>query len=278
MGLKEIEVEVGKIGERLGWHWKVGAGIAVVFSGLFVWLVNWYLPKELDNQRKQISAEIKLAIGEVLAPALQKLVLPADKIPTALVNELQAHFQTATSTADNFISAGVPVNPSALVPLQRFIRTSLETRTTLPKAVRTEGLSAYIFVRGYSLFSQNWQEQEPYSIIHVTIAGFGKAIVVGESARNKVVVYNSKIMNNGSQELDWAEWIKTDFEGTKIVYHGGDVYLADVTFKNCTFDFGEDAASQALFRKLQESQSLQKPATVVYAKTEPTLSKLSVAD
>lgn len=211
-------------------------------------------------------------------PIFQKLVIPADKIATATINDLQDRFQKTVSTIENAVSSDVPVNPEGLIPLQNFLRTSLETRTILPVALRTEGFQAYVYVRAYSTFSRNWQERKPYSIIHVLISGFGQAIVVNESARNQVLVYGSRIIDNGSQSLDWAQWIKTDFEGTKITYHGGDVYLADATFKNCTFEFGGDAASQALLHKLQESQSLQRPATALYAKSEPTLSKLSVSD
>jgi hypothetical protein len=65
-----------------------------------------------------------------------------------------------------------------------------------------------------------------------------------------------QVHNNTFQDLAWVQWIKTSFEGTNILYHGGDIYLADVTFKNCTFTFGNDAASQTLLRKLQESLGL----------------------
>jgi hypothetical protein len=66
MGLKEAESDIRSIKETLVWHWKIGAAIAAFFGIVFTGLLTWYLPKEFDNQRKQISIEIKSTIGDVL--------------------------------------------------------------------------------------------------------------------------------------------------------------------------------------------------------------------
>jgi hypothetical protein len=262
-----VETGLAEIRSDLRWHLAIGGTIASLFLAALVGLLTWYLPKELASQKMAITNELRLSIGQVLAPAIQRLVLPEDKLKGASVADLQARFQKTSLTIDSALSADIPVERASLVPLESFIRTALQTRE-LPKTVRAEGLSAFIHIAGYSTFSKNWMEGAPYSIINVTIGKFGTAIVIEESARNRVVVYNSRLFEIGAQNIAWAKWIKTSFEDMKITYYGGDVYLADVTFKNCTFDFDTDKQSLDLLAKLQESQRRNIPTTALLAKGE----------
>jgi len=278
MALKDIENDLRDIKTHLSWHWKVGAGVAGLFLAAFVGMITWYLPKELKGQHDTISAETKAAIGEVLAPALQKLVLSSSEIETVPIENLQARFQKTNSIVGSALLSAVPVKPMAINPLQSFVRTSLERRATMPESVRTDGLAAFIVLHAYSTFSQDWFANNlNYTFYHDRIHAGLEAIVVLPDARNHVVVMDSEIIA-GYQDLDWVQWIRTTFENTKIRYHGGDVYLSEASFKNCTFEFGDDLTSQALLRRLQDFQKLQQPVTTLYAKSEPAVSKLALPD
>ena len=174
------------------------------------------------------------------------------------------------------MTARIPADPSAIEPLERLFRTALTTRT-LPENAKIEGVSALIHVDAYNNFSRALLGQRYDYLIHVTISNFGRAIVVQPNMMGKIVVYDSTLINNGSQELAGVQWVKTTFENTKIIYHGGDVYLSDVTFRNCTFDFGKDPQSAALLRRLQDCQVKHKPATLLYAQNNEALSKIGMS-
>jgi hypothetical protein len=44
--------------------------------------------------------------------------------------------------------------------------------------------------------------------------------------------------------MDGPKWINVDFSGSVVEYDGGPLYLADVSFTNCTFKFGSDPRSK----------------------------------
>jgi hypothetical protein len=48
------------------------------------------------------------------------------------------------------------------------------------------------------------------------------------------------------QQLDRVTWVNDKFVNSTITYSGGPAALSGVRFDNCTFEFGEDAASQEL--------------------------------
>jgi len=88
------------------------------------------------------------------------------------------------------------------------------------------------------------------------------------------VVYGSTIANSGAQSLDGAKWLKTTFSHVNIKYGGGDVYLADVVFKDCTFELGETPQGKALLEKLQGAQRRSTPATILFAKEDQGIGSL----
>jgi hypothetical protein len=71
-----------------------------------------------------------------------------------------------------------------------------------------------------------------------------------ESATVNEYIFNVHV-KTCAQKLDGPRWIKTDFNGSVIEYEGGPLYLADVSFTNCTFKFGSDPKSRAALSAIE---------------------------
>jgi hypothetical protein len=85
----------------------------------------------------------------------------------------------------------------------------------------------------------------------INFMGFGRGFI-GTDDQSQIAVMNARV-TGASQNLDSIVWLNVNFEGSKIIYHGGPLYLGDVTFKNCLFEFGEDEISRKVLSQIKEA-------------------------
>ncbi len=224
----------------------------------------------------------------VFQRTLSKLVVPDAKIPSIPPANLQARLRRTSTIIDNGFLSGTPLDPTSLIPVEQFIRAAL--REDMPSPLRTEALSTLIKVHGYEMYSAGALGiKADFYLINVTIERFGTALSIGSEFAERfgttavqlqpelfgnVVVYNSKLVDIGSQSLDGVTWIDTQFSHVRVTYSGSDVYLANITFKDCTFEFGDSPQGRALLKRLQDAQSKQMPATILFTKQDERLTNL----
>jgi hypothetical protein len=60
--------------------------------------------------------------------------------------------------------------------------------------------------------------------------------------------FNKGIIQGGSQVLDSIRWSNATFVNTRIIYHGGPVYLENVKFLHCTFEISIGKAGDSVLR------------------------------
>lgn len=77
----------------------------------------------------------------------------------------------------------------------------------------------------------------------------GMRSFVGTDGKSQVVVMNATI--HAVQKLDFIVWLNVRFVGSIILYNGGPLYLGNVTFENCRFQFGSDAESQKVLAQIR---------------------------
>lgn len=95
----------------------------------------------------------------------------------------------------------------------------------------------------------------------VNFAGFGSGRpFITTDDQSEVVVMNATISGT-RQKLDSIVWLNVVFQSSLIIYDGGPLYLGDVTFQNCDFQFGNDPESQKVLAQIKQAQD--KPVTLV---------------
>lgn len=86
----------------------------------------------------------------------------------------------------------------------------------------------------------------------VNFNGFGSGrSFVGTDNESQVVVINA-IIEGAAQRLDGIVWLNIKFKNSRIIYNGGPLYLGDVSFENCQFEFGIDPQSQNALAQIKE--------------------------
>jgi hypothetical protein len=71
-----------------------------------------------------------------------------------------------------------------------------------------------------------------------------------DSPTNKVTVFDVSA-SNLSQNLARIIWLGVSFERCAIKYHGGPLWMADVSFTECTFDFASTETAQAVLAEIR---------------------------
>jgi hypothetical protein len=85
----------------------------------------------------------------------------------------------------------------------------------------------------------------------VNFKGFGMGrSFIGTDRRSSILVMNATI-DGASQPLDSIVWLNISFKDSVIHYDGGPLYLGNVTFENCRFEFGADTTSQKVLSQIQ---------------------------
>lgn len=103
------------------------------------------------------------------------------------------------------------------------------------------------------------QSNVVFNAVNFNGFGMGRAFV-GTDEESQVVVMNATI-EGASQKLDSIVWLNIKFKNSRIIYNGGPLYLGDVTFENCQFQFGNDLESQRVLSQIRQVED--KPLTLV---------------
>jgi hypothetical protein len=112
---------------------------------------------------------------------------------------------------------------------------------------------------GSTIFGMPEPSSEPvFPISHSSVVfnavnfnAFGmRRAFVGTDNESQVVIMNATI-EGAAQELDAIVWLNIKFKNSQIIYSGGPLYLGDVTFDNCQFQFGSDPESQKVLAQIK---------------------------
>src|SRR6266404_888507 len=91
-----------------------------------------------------------------------------------------------------------------------------------------------------------------FNAVNFNAFGMGRSFV-GTDNESQVVVMNATI-EGAAQKLDAIVWLKIKFKNSQIIYSSGPLYLGDVIFENCQFQFGSDAESQKVLAQIKEGK------------------------
>lgn len=98
-----------------------------------------------------------------------------------------------------------------------------------------------------------------FNAVNFNAFGMQRALVETDN-ESQIVIMNATI-ESAAQKLDAIVWLNIKFKNSQIIYSGGPLYLGDVTFENCQFQFGSDAESQKVLAQIKESG--KQPVTLV---------------
>src|SRR6267143_2440748 len=124
-------------------------------------------------------------------------------------------------------------------------------------------------VQGSTIFGMPEPSAEPvFPVSHSSVVfnavnfnAFGmRRAFVGTDNESQVVIMNATI-EGATQKLDAIVWLNIKFKNSQIIYSGGPLYLGDVTFENCQFQFGSDTESQKVLAQIKEMG--KQPVTLV---------------
>jgi len=92
-----------------------------------------------------------------------------------------------------------------------------------------------------------------FNAINFNAFGLGRGFVETDN-ESQVVIANATV-EGAAQKLDAIVWLNIKFKNSKIIYNGGPLYLGDVTFENCLFQFGSDAESQKVLAQIRAARN-----------------------
>lgn len=98
-----------------------------------------------------------------------------------------------------------------------------------------------------------------FNAVNFNAFGMQRAFI-GTDNESQVVIMNATI-EGAAQKLDAIVWLNIKFKNSQIIYSGGPLYLGDVTFENCQFQFGSDTESQKVLAQIKEMG--KQPVTLV---------------
>jgi hypothetical protein len=230
------------------------------------------------KQLKEDTKTLKSQLGNITPSSLNNLIAP----PSHRISEtdLTARLQKASALIDFAMQARFPASPEEITPLLQ--RVSLLRSTYDSERVRSESDSTSVRLSGYQLTSkQILNGVSPRATRPESIEAFeryGSTImnlrfecpdppgnfIDFETDTNPLrilmVVLDVQV-TRCKQSLDGVKWIKDGFDGSAIRYRGGTLFLANVIFKNCTFDFGSDPRSKEVLATIRESNG--RPVTIL---------------
>jgi hypothetical protein len=98
-----------------------------------------------------------------------------------------------------------------------------------------------------------------FNAVNFNAFGMRRAFI-GTDNESQVVVMNATI-EGATQKLDAIVWLNIKFKNSQIIYSGGPLYLGDVTFENCQFQFGSNPESQKALTQIKTAGN--QPVTLV---------------
>jgi hypothetical protein len=275
-----MQIDIGVIKERLGWHRGVGWGIATAFVAVLGWLITMQLPNELkttsDNTKSAIAVDIarlegkinnltSLQTGAPVASALEKVFPAYEKNAALNPSVLVQRFKQAQNVVEIGFANSAPANPVQIGLVKLKIQSALDSHSLSP-SLRDSGVTALVYVDAYGTFSREAIRGGRRPLIsELTWDG----APIPSSEKQVEIVYDVNLENT-VQDITYINWVNVGFKNVVVKYNGGPLYLGNVTFKDCTFEFGNDNVSQALLRKLKAVGD--HPASVLMANNYSSLS------
>jgi hypothetical protein len=269
-----------EIKNDLKWHRNIGWTIAGLLGTAFVLLLTFYIPDklkdELPSEFKERFAKLEQKIDNVqdrinrLTPATLNELIPTSNT-SGSQNTVTAQLKRASRVIDVALTSRIPADPQSLEPLHGRISDLLD-RYKKNETVRAAAISTDVRLHGYQIASRQLLDglkpitttpseasrKSPHSYLmnftinctHPTAYFLGIYPPVDPSG---VVVVNVQV-NTCAQKLDGPKWINDGFNGSRLEYHGGELNLADVSFHNCKFDFGDDPKSKRVLALITASK------------------------
>lgn len=203
-----------------------------------------------------LGADVSKLTGQVpeLASELHGLQAKVDNLgntilqrlaPTKSMNsaQIEHRFNQMSRLVEAAFDLNLAGNPKKTAIVTSQIETVLKSGS-LSRPTAQAGISAAVHVNGYEAFSRALNNGLRGIVFRdMTLAGppgrplDDKNFIVGVQASGKEQarpVYNIRVKDLW-QDLAWIPWIHVTFEHDKILYAGDDLFLADVSFKDCEF-------------------------------------------
>jgi hypothetical protein len=285
--LKDISTQLSKIETHLFYHRLIAGMIFTVFAGAFVWTLSFYIPQKINDivptNFKEDYGSLKQQIMDMqdrlnrLTPTSLDQLIPGSQTKISPRN-IAARLQKASNVIDVALTSYIPASPGSLSPLLDRVQKIQESYGSDP-IIRTEATSVAVQLSGYEIASHQILEghipsnESPVDALlerGATFIGFSAhcppppgnffRFRLGDETVRRVVAVDVQVYTC-SQQLDGPKWINDKFHGSKIKYNGGSLYLADVIFDNCTFEFGNDPSSRAVLAKIMASNG--KPVNIL---------------
>ena len=258
------EGDIASLRSHVKWiFWLIG-----VLMTLIAAVIMWYIPRESESAAKLAVAPLSERVA-TLDTKLTDIEGRLDRIQNALAGRgavdaaaLHQQFDKVKAEVESALAAKKPGKPADIREVKDGIASAL-VNVRMPADVQEQGVSALVHVAAYDYFTQAFPSHSADLIMHnFHIVGGGIAIQVGPGS--SAIADGGRIVNSG-QDLAGIYWIRTTFENSEIRYSGGPLYLADVTFKDCTFKFGNDPRSREVKAALLGVTKRNKPVTMLLA-------------
>ncbi len=215
----------------------------------------------LDKVNAQLDTKIDAVIGKIgiLSDRVSRLEGARGIVD---IPALRKQFNKVIAETKSALDSEKPGEPIDIRKQMQAITATL-VNVKMPADAVNEGVSALVHVAAFNYFTQEFPSHPPNLIMRQnTIIGGREAIHIG---RDVSIISDGDVIRNSGQDLSGIYWIHTTFENSEIRYAGGPLYLADVTFKNCTFKFGDDPRSQEVKAALLGITKRNKPASMLLA-------------
>jgi hypothetical protein len=286
--LDEISDSLIKIKGDLKWHRIVGGIISTAFVGAFLWSITFYIPDKINDKVAIVDNKIPANFGERFAKMetnIQNVQDRLNRLTPASLNDLipspnatmspamvTTQLRRASRVIDVAFRTRIPAASDSLAPIRTRVL-DIRNRYRGNPRIREAADSLDVRLSAYEDASKQFlRGVAPITIpsdvpkIVPQVAGgimdlnmicthptaYFLGIPQTSIAANEYII-NVRV-NTCAQKLDGPKWINDNFHGSVIEYNGGPLYLADVSFDDCTFKFGNDSNSKAALSVIMASK------------------------
>jgi len=269
----------GEPSESVAWVWikRVGATLAILTAliAVFLHLVRSELESGLSPIRVDLATQgtkidaLEKQVGKlsdqvrgIPASILRGLTPEPRTLGRVSPAELEQSFNQVSSFVQAALRKQVPTSQSDLTEVEERLKEVLNSKL-LPDSARTSGVSSLIHVSAYqSLNSQLAAGRRPNVFIGAYVERAKEAIKFDSPETAASIVVIDSTFKATRQDITGVKWFNVKFVDCTITYNGGDLYLSDVTFQNCRFEFGRDARSRHVYEFLERLSSRPKTLLV----------------
>jgi hypothetical protein len=198
---------------------------------------------QLKGQVPELAGELHSLQTEVhnLGNTILQRLAPTKSMNSAQIDQRFNQMSRLVEVAfDLNLAAGNPKETAVVAGrIENVLKSKPHSRPTAQA-----GISAAVHVNGYEAFSRALNEgKDGTAVRDMTLAGPPRRsfddknfiVGVGVSGREKARPVYNVVVKDLWQDLAWIPWIHVTFEHDKILYAGDDLFLADVSFKDCEF-------------------------------------------